>query len=81
MEKKKLAFDFLLLIVSVLGYGVSAVTNFERKSFLLQYPGDVISIEEGRKREEPYPKSFGSFIYFTENLKYRKELQQIILSE
>ena len=69
MENKNLAFDFLLLVVSVLGYGVFAVTNFERKSFLLQYPGEVISIEEVRNREESYPKSFGSFIYFIENLK------------
>lgn len=69
MEKKKLAFDFFLLIVFVLGYGVFAVTSFERKIFLLQCPGEVISIEEGRKREESYPKSFGSFTDFIENFK------------
>ena len=52
------------LIFCHLGKGVFATKMFKKGSFLLEYKGELISQEEGERREEEYDESLGSFIFF-----------------
>ena len=52
------------LISCHLGKGVFATKMFQKGSFLLEYKGELISQEEGERREEEYDESLGSFIFF-----------------
>ena len=45
-----------LFIVYIPGYGVFAAREFEKGSFLLEYPGELISSEFGEKREDEYER-------------------------
>ena len=50
--------------------GVFATKSFAPGSFLLNYPGDLISEKEAEKREKQYSKqSKGCFMYFFEHEK------------
>jgi len=43
---------------------VITTAKFHHGDFLLFYPGDHISITEGRNRESTYPDHLGSYIFF-----------------
>ena len=48
-----------------LGYGVFVLRNVQAGEFLLQYPGEVLSAEDGVKREEQYKnEQLGCYLYF-----------------
>ena len=50
------------------GFGVFTVTKRQAGEFLLEYPGDSISKEEGYRREDSYVESDGSFIFYYEDM-------------
>ncbi|XP_070568060.1 uncharacterized protein [Ptychodera flava] len=56
--------DFLSSMERFDGWGVFASKPFEKGSFLLIYPGELISEEEGEKREEEIPSVFRYFFSF-----------------
>ena len=41
-----------------------ATKKWEKGDFLLHYKGELISEEEGNKREQNYPKKAGRFMFF-----------------
>lgn len=47
-----------------LGRGVFATEYFSKGSYLLEYKGELLTEEEGVKREQEYNESLGSFIFF-----------------
>lgn len=54
------------------GRGVVATQPIEKGSFVCEYAGDLISIEEAKAREAQYKEdpSIGSYLYF---FKYRNQ--------
>lgn len=38
--------------------------EFQQGDFLLEYRGELLSLQEGGKREEEYPQYKGSFLFF-----------------
>lgn len=46
------------------GKGVFATREFQMGDFLLQYKGELISGEEGERREKRYSTDLGNFLYF-----------------
>jgi len=40
------------------------VEEFSRGSFLLVYPGEMITVTEGNNRLAKYPEHLGSYIFF-----------------
>lgn len=38
--------------------------EFQQGDFLLEYRGELLSLQEGEKREEEYPEDKGSFLFF-----------------
>ena len=57
--------NFTILNFGRKGKGVVATKNFEKDEFLLEYSGDLMTYEEGRKKHEEYAKNhkIGSYIY------------------
>ena len=56
------------LILIYTGYGVFTCKFFDKGSFLLEYPGDLMSEEDGLVKEEGYAKSKkGCYLYFFED--------------
>ncbi|KAJ8039237.1 hypothetical protein HOLleu_16889 [Holothuria leucospilota] len=51
-------------INNYIGHGVFTTTQFEKGAFLLEYRGEHITAAEGGEREENYPQSSGSFLFF-----------------
>ncbi|XP_057298490.1 uncharacterized protein LOC130629354 isoform X2 [Hydractinia symbiolongicarpus] len=47
-----------------IGFGIFAVKRFEKKMFLLEYPGEVISSQEGKRRCDTYDATLGSYLFF-----------------
>ena len=48
-----------------LGHGVFANKNYQPDSFILEYPGELISEKEAELREEKYNElQKGCFLYF-----------------
>jgi hypothetical protein len=45
------------------GKGVFAGRDFCEGEFLLEYDGELVSFEEGKRRFEKYPSNVGSFIF------------------
>ena len=51
-----------------LGFGVFTTKSFQKGSFLLEYPGELVSDKEGENRHLDYGRrSLGSFLYFFED--------------
>ncbi|XP_065651864.1 uncharacterized protein LOC136079650 isoform X2 [Hydra vulgaris] len=60
-------------IDSIIGKGVFTKQKFKKNSFLLQYMGDLVSAEEGKKREIAYAHSMkGCFVFYFEH-QFEKE--------
>ena len=54
--------DYLYIFI---GFGVFATKDFKAGSFLLQYPGDLITESEADAREQQYAKNLkGCFMYY-----------------
>ena len=51
-------------INEAIGKGVFATRDFRAGDFLLEYHGELIAIEEARRREKSYPLALGSFLFF-----------------
>ncbi|XP_044176576.1 uncharacterized protein LOC114951566 isoform X7 [Acropora millepora] len=51
-------------ISEYIGKGVFATREFQMGDFLLQYKGELISGEEGERREKRYSSDLGNFLYF-----------------
>ncbi|XP_068710571.1 N-lysine methyltransferase KMT5A-A-like isoform X1 [Montipora foliosa] len=51
-------------ISEYIGKGVFATREFKSGHFLLQYKGELVSAEEGERREKQYSLDFGNFLYF-----------------
>lgn len=58
------------------GKGVFAGKKFPAGSFLMEYHGELISEEEGIKREKSYPIEFGSFLLY---FKSRRKIMWYVL--
>ena len=55
----------LEVILLFLGWGVFTTADIEAGSFVAEYKGDLIFMDEGGKREIEYEKlGEGSFLYF-----------------
>lgn len=55
-------------IDDVIGYGVFAVKDFEKGSFLLEYSGEHITQSEGEKRMTTYSEAAGSYLFFFKDI-------------
>lgn len=49
------------------GYGIFATKTFQPNEFLLEYPGELISKQEGERRRISYHNDIGSYIFFVNN--------------
>lgn len=46
------------------GYGIFATKTFQKKEFLLEYPGDLLCTKDAEVREDVYKKTGkGCFMY------------------
>ncbi|XP_062606599.1 uncharacterized protein LOC134268369 isoform X2 [Saccostrea cucullata] len=63
MKKDKVGCE-VRQINDIIGKGVFAVKDFKEGEFVLEYDGEYITREDGKKREETYPLSLGSYIFF-----------------
>ena len=55
------SFENYLLVI---GFGVITTKRIQEREFVLEYPGKLISAENGRYRKENYPAHYGSFLFF-----------------
>lgn len=63
--KNKVPIKILFVFDFTIGHGVFTTRDFEKGSFLLEYPGELITSEEGEARNEEYKKrKLGSFLYY-----------------
>lgn len=64
-KEKKDPDGFLKLFISKdIGYGVFANRDYGPSEFLLEYSGELLSIQEGKDRYSQYKASDGSFLFF-----------------
>ncbi|XP_047123340.1 uncharacterized protein LOC124806446 isoform X3 [Hydra vulgaris] len=71
-EKKDPEFLKKCYINAINGYGVFTEVTLKKGQFICAYFGELISLEEGEKREDIYEENKGSYIFFLEHerLKY-----------
>ena len=51
-------------VVSSLGRGVFTTKKFSKDDFLLVYKGELVTADEGYRREDLYHPDLGSFLFF-----------------
>lgn len=54
-------FDLFFVLI---GKGVFTTEKRRAGAFLFEYHGELISEEEGNRRERTYPADLGSFLFF-----------------
>ncbi|XP_065639692.1 histone-lysine N-methyltransferase Su(var)3-9-like [Hydra vulgaris] len=72
LEKKDTEFKKKCYINANNGYGVFTEVTLKKGHFICAYFGELISLEEGEKREDIYEENKGSYIFFLDHkrLKY-----------
>ena len=54
----------------ILGYGVFTTIELEKNSFMLEYPGELLTVQQGEERCNEYEESIGSFLFFYNDIWY-----------
>ena len=58
------SYYYTCYVVVSLGRGVFTTKTFSKDDFLLVYKGELVTADEGYRREESYHPDLGSFLFF-----------------